>query len=199
MEIRWKGASNSTKILFGIVISILIIIAMFYLWKIVPQYLPKIATDLTQTQITLPSWVETPVEVVLGQSALNGAESLILALAVFLILFFAFADIINMFSTFGETTSWVIAFGLAIIAGVTKMLNAIIVWLGLTAGIGALGIGFIILSAVFTAVVVNLVLGKNLRKSMKDAKTEAEIDKAAQTMHKGFGLFKSASKEVESA
>jgi len=40
------------------------------------------------------------------------------------------------------------------------MLNAIIVWLGLTAGIGALGIGFIILSAVFTAVVVNLVLGK---------------------------------------
>lgn len=199
MELGWKSATKSTKILFGIVISIAAIILMFYLWKIIPPILPQLATDLTSTQITLPNWVGTPVSVVLGQDALNNAESLILALAVFFILFFAFADIINMFSTFGETTSWVIAGGLAIIAGVTKMINVIIVWLGLTAGIGALGIGFIILSAVFTAVVVNFFIGKNIRKAMKDAKTTEQMNEASDVMKRGFGLFKSASREVESA
>ena len=197
MDIGWNKLGRPMKILAGIIFSIAAIILMFSLWKIVPPILPQIATDLTSTLITLPGWLETPVIIILGQDALNSAESLILALVVFLILFFAFADIINMFSTFNEVTAWVIAFGLAIIAGVTKMINLIIVWLGLTAGIGAFGIGFIIISAIFTAVMVNLFIGRNVREAMSKAKSEKTMGDAAKVMKQGFGLFKSASSQVD--
>jgi hypothetical protein len=149
------------KIVIGIVGFLAIILIITWLLPVVLNNLPdaiqSIGATATSTPINPPGFLETTMNVVLGtpEQTQWTWEQLILRLAIFLILMFALADIIKMFSTFSEPTSWVIGFCLAIVAGVTKFIDWIVVIMGVTAGIGAIGIFLIIAAAIFAAVTLN--------------------------------------------
>ena len=116
------------------------------------------------------------------------------------ILLVALADIINAFSSFSEPVSWVIALGLAIIGSVTRVVENIVAWFGVTASIGAIGIGLIVIWAIVIAVVMNFVVGWSGLKAVHRAQQDQEeVNKATSDMRKGFGLLSGASDIVEGA
>jgi hypothetical protein len=75
---------------------------------------------------------------------------------IFFMLFFAFSDIIYSFTTFRKTTAYILGFGLALIAALTKG----VLWLsrfffGITAALGALAVAVIIVIAFVIAVLMH--------------------------------------------
>src|SRR3989344_8122397 len=161
-----RGAGDSAKkVLFGI---FSIIIAILIIWGGVTfaKWVPSVGESVTSTPIAAPSWVNDVLRIGLGIGGENDItwENVILHLAIFMILFFALSDIVSMFSSFSETTSWIIGLGLALIAGVTRVITAIAGMMGLTAGIGALGIMIIVVASIAAAVALNLGLGGAIRR-----------------------------------
>ena len=202
-----KGKNSSSnvsvlRVIIGVVLGLVALAAGFFLIKFsiyfVTNVLPKVGESATQTALNMPDWLDSTVGLVLGQAATGTVESLVLSLAVFFILLFALGDIINQFSSFNEGISWIIAIGLALIAGVTKMVSIIVGWFGITAGIGAFGIGVIVIGAILTAVALNLILQWSGVKNAFEERADAEeVGEAAATMKKGFGKLKGASEMDE--
>lgn len=150
--------------------------------------------------LSLWPWIDTPMQVILGENAVNSVEAFIIAIAVFIIVFIALWDIIGAFSSFKENTAMLIAFGLALIAGVTRVIEAIVNWFGITAALGAFGIGVIIIWGVIVAVVMNIIVGWAGIKAVHQAKSDQDaINTAASKMRKGFGLLKSGSDIVDTS
>ncbi len=176
-----KTLGMGTKILIGL-ISLLVV--GFIIWGAVQfvnsDFIPKVGTDKTNKIVDMPNWLQDMFSVLLGISENPTWEGLVLYIAIFLILSFTFSEIVSLFSTFSETTSWVIGFGLAIIAGVTKIIPYLAGFFGLTAGVGAVGIIIIILASIFAAVVFNIGLGKTLRKWRWDRQAEIDAVKTSQ-------------------
>ena len=118
----------------------------------------------TAIPLEAPGWIDNALTVVLGiPTGTATVEGTIIRLAIFIIIVFAMADIIEMFSTFKESTAWMIALGLGLIAGATRVVETIASVMGVTAGIGAVGIMVIIASAIVAAIVLNLGLGGTAR------------------------------------
>jgi hypothetical protein len=185
------------RILVGVVVGLVVLISGFFLIKLgitfVTSVLPIIGESATQTAISLPGWLNSVVTFLLGSSATQTIETLSISIIVFLILLFALGDIISQFTAFSDSTSWIIAIGLAVIAGVTNIVSAIVIWFGITAGVGALGIGVIIIGAIITAVVLNLVLQySGIKKMLKDKESSKRVANAASVMKEGFGKLKGA-------
>ena len=141
---------------FKIVLGFLaLVVVAFIIWgaialiKVLPDGIKSLGAAATSTPIGDTGFFASVINVLLGEGAMESWESLILHFAIFVILFFAFSDIVTLFSTFTETTSWVIGFGLTLIVSVTKMLAYIAGIFALTAGIGAVGIAIIIGAAIF--------------------------------------------------
>lgn len=155
-----------------------------------PAALKNIGSTATSTPISENGIIGTVAKVVLGVAPPITYEQLILFIAIFLILMFALADLIQLLSTFSETTSWVIAFGLAIIAGVTKMIYYIAGIFGITAGIGAVGIAIIIIMAIIAGVVINIGFGKAIQKWA----LQRQIGVTSAKVAKGFGKASAAAK-----
>jgi len=139
----------------------------------------------SSTPIKLPGWGAKIISVVLGPTQVTW-EQLILHLAVFFIIFFALSEIIMGFSSFSDITAYIIGFGLALIAGVTKTIKLAAAALGLGAGVGAIGIVIIVISSIFAAVVLNLGVGAKLQEwrtrrqqAINEFKTEAGFAEAA--------------------
>ena len=176
------GTSSAKKILFGfgsIVLAILLIWAgvKFASW----DKLPKIGDVATQTPISAPSWVATALGVGLGieQTGITW-ENIIIHLAIFMIIFFAMSEIVAGFSSFSETVSWVIGLGMALIAGATKIIYLLASVMGITAGIGAVGIMIIILAAIGAAVILNLGIGGSMRTWRMKRQVDIKKHKVAQ-------------------
>jgi len=185
-----KTLSTGFKVLMGILALVAIALIIWggvWLANNVPSTIKSVGATATQTPISGPSWIMTTMKTLLGNGVTVSWENLILYLAIFMILFFAFADIVALFSTFNETTSWVIGFGLAIIAGVTKMISYIAGIFAITAGIGAIGIAIIICTAVFAAVVLNLGIRGPLQRWQNARQIEINKFKAET----GFGQVSS--------
>ena len=191
-----KTIHRSTKVLMGLlsIFAIIGIVTIFWKWAI--PLLPKIDTSVATTPLT--SWVAVLAEVVFGATVAASVESLVVGLAIFFILAFALQDLVGMFSTFNETTSWVIGFGLAIIASVTKIVEALVIWFGFTAGIGAIGIGLIIISAIVVGVLVNVGFGADAVRAIRSAKTTKEMGETASKIKGRFGALKGALEGAES-
>ncbi len=176
-----KLLNTPLKVLMGILAFVAILLIIWGASELVnnlPDAIKSVGSAATSTPINAPSFLNGIITVVLGEGATISWENLILYIAIFMILFFALADIVSLFSTFNETTSWVIGFGLAIIAGVTKMVNWIAGVFAVTAGIGAIGIGIIVCAAVFAAVVLNLGIGGPLKKWRRARQKEINKFKA---------------------
>jgi len=181
-----KTLSTGFKVLLGvlaIVVVSLIIWGGVELVNHLPSTLKSIGSSASATSINAPAFIESIATIGLGNEAMTSWENLVLYLAIFMILFFAMSDIILLFSTFTDTTAWVIGFSLAVIAGVTKMISWIAGVFAITAGIGAVGISIIIVTAVFAAVVLNLGIRGPLQGWQKARQMEIDSFKAK----KGFG------------
>lgn len=193
--------THTNKAVIGVLLIVaLIIIGGFFLkWAFSTNLFIPATTSESHT-LNLPSWIDSSISIVIGQNALSSTESFILAIAVFLILLVALADIINAFSSFNEATAWAIALGLAIIASVTRVVEMIITWFGITAGVGAIGIGLIIIWAIVIAVAMNFISGwSGLNEAWRERSDTEKVSKAVSKMRKGFGLLSGASDITENA
>jgi hypothetical protein len=189
--------ADSKNVLKLILIALVSLVALgFIIWGTVwlvnnlPSQIKSIGATQTSTAIPASSIVGKIAGVLLGAPLPLTYEGLILFLAIFVILLFALAEIVEMFSTFSSTASWMIALGLAIIAGVTKMIAAIAAVFGLTAGIGAIGIAIIIIMAIVAAVVINLGFGKAIQAWA----LQRQIGVASAKAAKGFAKVKEGAK-----
>jgi hypothetical protein len=75
---------------------------------------------------------------------------------IFFMLFFAFSDVIYSFTTFSKTTSYVLGFGFAVIAALTKGVLALTrFFFGITAALGALAVAVVVIIAFVAFVAVH--------------------------------------------
>ncbi len=118
---------------------------------------------------------------------------------IFAILFFALSDIVSLFSTFSEVTSWVIGFGLALIAGVTKIVGSIAGIFAIVGLMGAIGISIIIIAAIGAAVILNLSIGGPLKRWQERRQSEIESFKTAKGFDKVADFIGGAKKGAEAA
>lgn len=99
---------------------------------------------------------------------------------------FAFSDILFLFSTFEKNTAHLIGWLLASLASILGVVKGIAVWLGLTAGLGAVGIGIVLVNAVLIFVLMNIFIGNRAVSSMKNARDLSEIGNKANSTMKTF-------------
>ena len=186
--------------------SILLAIFIFWAGSRLASFLASSSSPLinigsaaTSTPINAPTWMASFLDVVLGISSGTATwEGLIIRLAIFIIIVFAMADLIEMFSSFTTTTSWIIALGLGMIAGVSKAIAFIAGLMAVTAQIGAIGIMIIILSAIIAAVTLNLGLGGVARKWRLQRQVEMAQTKSSMGAGEVTGAIKGL-KEVNTA
>lgn len=157
----------------------------------------SIGSTASRTTIEI-SWVQDVASVVLGTTPPLTVEKLILFLAIFFIMFFALGEILSIFTIFSGTTSWVIAFGLAIIAGVTKIISVVSFFMAGAAGIGAFGILVIIGTAIVSAVLLHLGIGGAVRKWRLMRQAEITTFKSGKGAIKTSAAIKSL-KKIEGA
>jgi hypothetical protein len=199
-----KKALGTSKIVLIAVVCVILVIIIFSIgsWAInnLPQSAKSFGAARSSTTVEGPAFFKQLLTTLFGEKSVVSWENLILYFAIFMILFFALSDIVNLFSSFNETTSWVIGFGLAAIAGVTNVITYIADLFSLTAGIGAIGIGIIILCAVFAAVTLNIGIGKPLREwrqarqiEIQQFKTRKGFDQVSSFVTGARQVSKSAS------
>jgi hypothetical protein len=196
-----KGFDTTQKILIGLAvicgIGILLAGAGLLIHSL-PEAVTKIGAEATNAPLKVSGIVGEIIDIFLGPDAVLNWEQLILHLMVFVILFFALSDIVTLFSTFSETTAWVIGFGLAVIAGVSGGIEIITGIFKFGATVGAVGIAIMVITAVVVAVLLNLGIGGPLKKWRQARQTEIEHFKTAR----GFGKlvdFVKGGKEVAEA
>ncbi len=197
-----KTFDTATKVVLGflalLAIAIIFIISSLAINNLEKVNLDQVGATATQTPIFQTGdggLVEDIITVVLGEGASVNWESLILYLAIFAILFFALSDIVSLFSTFSETTSWVIGFGLAIIAGVTGAVRGIAGIFAVTAVFGAVGIAIMIIAAIGAAVILNTFIGGPLKRWQSARQTQIDQFKAARGFAK-VGSFVEGAKQI---
>ena len=177
-----RGLETGEKVILGLVsIVVVVFIVWFVKWilEILPEGISNIGATATSTPINAPGFLMSLISVIFGVGGDSPTwEVLILHIAIFAILFFAFSDIINAFSSFSESTSWMIGLGLAIVAGVTKIITYIASAFALTSGIGAIGIILIVLGTIIAAVVLNLGIGGPFRRWRMKRQIEIEEHKS---------------------
>ena len=197
-----KSMSTGFKV-FLAVLFLIGTIALLWLtvWLANSNFIPKIGTDVTTHAVELPAFLGSVFGILLGvgETTTLTWEVLILHLAVFFILAFAFFEIVNLFSSFSESTSWAIAIGLAIIAGVTKIVAWIAAIFGLTAGVGAIGVALIIIAAIFSAVLLNFGVTGPLRRWRRARQRDIEEFKSERGFSKVASFVKGAKKVANEA
>jgi hypothetical protein len=193
-----KVLTGIAYVIGGLLAVALIIWAGTYAIKHLPSSLAEIGATQTQTSITDAGFLGKAAQIILGATLPITYEQLILLLAIFIIMLFALAEILEVMSLFSSATAWVIAFGLAIIAGVTKIVAYIAGVFAITSGIGAIGIAIIIIMAIVSAVIMSFIIGKAGIKNALDAKNDQDkVNQAARKMRKGYGLLKAGSEIVD--
>lgn len=196
-----KGSSGKwsivpiSKMLMWTGIAIAIIILTIWLAKTVPN----IGQEKTETSISLEKQPLKLLGLAFNIGGTTTIEILVILLAIFLIMFVAISDILQMFSTFSTPIAWIIGFALALIASFSGIVNQIAVIFGLTAGLGAIGIGIIILGSLFSAVTLNLGVGGAIRTWRIERQNEITAfkgSKGRQIMAEGARTFKMMGKET---
>jgi len=192
-----KSMSLMTKV--GIAIATLVVIGLIW-WFIswIIEKVPKVAASTTVTPLPADGFLGKIVGVILGSGAVVSIEALILFIAIFVIILFAMQDILNLFSTFSETTSFVIGLGLALVAGVTGLIDKVAQIFAITAGVGAIGIALIIFGAIASAVILNLGIGGPLKRWRTARDSEIESFKTTRGFSK-VADFVGGAKQVAGA
>jgi len=109
-----------------------------------------------------PSLLTGGLDFLFGLQKMNSenGQAFLIFMAIFIMIFFAASDIFAMFSTFSSLTSWVLGFGLAIIASATGWISTFSMWaFGAAAAFGAGAIVAIIILTFVAAFAVHLGIG----------------------------------------
>ncbi|MEM4358215.1 MAG: hypothetical protein QW244_02585 [Candidatus Pacearchaeota archaeon] len=132
-----------------------------------------------------------------GYSALTtGADwrFVTILVVIFFMLFFAFSDIIETFTMFKKSTSYILGFGLAVIAALTKGILKLAHYIfGITAGLGVLAVAIVIVSAFVALVIVHLGLS-GFNKWIFRRKAMIEAHKKGVEIKKGMEILKEVGK-----
>ncbi len=199
MDFKKIGTAGKVIIaILSLVLAILIIYGMVQLVQ--TDFVKNIGKPTSSHLVLQDSWIGKIVSVVLGISFPNNLtiETIILHLALFIIIMFALAEIIVMFTTFSEVTSWVIGLCFALIGSVSGVYSWLATIMGFAVGISALGIVLMIVGGIAAAVTLNLGIGGAARRWRMNRQAEIEGMKS----EKGSSKVKNAIsglKEVESA
>lgn len=164
MIIKGKKGEANWSAIFLIPVALLLLVGVWYGAHYAFEKFGTLGFDIKPLDKDIPSWLSFITENVFAIESDAGLLTALIVLAVFMIMLFAMKDIMSAFSTFNETTSWVIAAGLSLIASFTGIISSIAGIFQITAAIGAVGIAIIILTAVVSAIIVNMMFGNLLRK-----------------------------------
>jgi flagellar biosynthesis protein FlhB len=111
-------------------------------------------------------------------------------LVIFFMLFFAFSDIISNFTAFSKTTSYILGFGLAVIAALTKGVLFLAHYVfGITAALGTISVAIVIITAFVAVVLLHLGLEKfepwlsRRKRYIEAAKETAKVKKGMQLLY----------------
>ena len=185
---------TAKKVLIGVLALVtLILLIWFASWAISATQnsnfaIFQIGKSATQTPINA-AWLNSVSKVVLGTPVPVTVENLILFLAIFFMLLFSFGEILTMFTIFSDTASWVIAACLAMVAGVTQIIHTIAGFMAGAAGLGAIGVLIIILTAMASAVLMHLGIGGLALKWRALRQAEIEAYKSGQGTEKVTGAI----------
>ena len=92
-------------------------------------------------------------------------EIAIIWLIIFIMLFFAFSDIIKLFTAFSTRTAYILGFGLALITAMTRSILFIAVWaFGITGALGVFSVIVVIISAFIAFAIIHWATGGPLLK-----------------------------------
>src|SRR3989338_7858905 len=178
-EIKKKFFSGA-KLIISLAILVILIVGVIYL---IDYFSSVQSTTPPKTKISAlseggsASWVGTILlKIMLGMPGPEVfAEDLALYLAVFIILLFAFGEILNIFSMFTESTAWIIAFALSVIAGVTGLTSTLAVIFAGAVALGTLGIVIILATAT-----LHIGIGKTLRTWRINRQIDIEGQKSGE-------------------
>lgn len=179
----FREATNVTKVFLTLLIALAIVIVVVYFvrWGVQQSWWPSVGIEATSTPINTQGALGKVINFFVGGGGVGLTwEAVLIRLSILMILLVAMADILGMFSTFSTMTSWLIALGLGIIASASGWVKAIAELLGLTAGIGAVGIVLIIFGSLAAAVTLNLGVGGVVRKWRMNRQVEIEAMKTEE-------------------
>ena len=121
-------------------------------------------------------------------------SEVVIVLAVFIMLFAAFGDIIQNFTLFSPRTAWIIGGCLALIAAITRAVLSIAYFLAqITAGLGVISMFIAIITAFIAFAIIHIASGK-LGGLMWALKRQKAIDLAKQ---KGMSMGTAAKALLE--
>jgi len=111
---------------------------------------------------------DRPLDILFGLTPDQPIEIAIIWLIILIMLFFAFSDIFNLFTGFSTRTSYILGFGLAMIAAMTRAVLWFSVWIfGKLAMFGVFSI-LIVLGAAFVAfTILHLLTGGKAQGIMR--------------------------------
>lgn len=184
-----KGATTAIVILFSVIALVLLgIVVSWSIDRIGALNIPEPSPTTVFVSYLNNDYVQPLFVVLFGEQALQTDQLFVIVLAILFIMLFAFSDILKMFSTFSEATSWVIAVALTFIMSALGITKVIISALGITAAAGLYIVLIMIMTAFIAALIINLGFGQQLqewalrRKAAQDAlkagKSAADIKTA---------------------
>jgi hypothetical protein len=141
--------------------------------------------------VSIPSWLGGSTTQGILNWIFSPGESLswqmlLISVIIFVMLAVAFTDILVSFSTFRGNTANYLGIGLAFLALFTGVVRGLLVWFGLTAGIGAVGIGIVFIGAILVFVATNLLIGKRAIHAMRTARDLDNLAIEAQNTKLAF-------------
>lgn len=178
--------------IIGLLIAIGIIWGAVYLSQ--TEWAKNVGQPLSKTPVLYSNWIGKTVSTILGIIPTNlYVETIILHLAMFIIIMFTFAEVIAMFTSFSETTSWVIGLCFAVIAAITGVYTWLATVMGFLVGVSALGVAILLLGGIAAAVTLNLGVGGAVRRWRFERQQEINMYKS----HEGRGSLVEGAKAMK--
>lgn len=178
LKSKGSGSSkNSLWVVGSILLAILIIWFGIYLSKKVPVVGDQQVDRLIDFSKAWGPLKYIPNIIGIGDTNVK-LGAFVIYLAVFLIIFVSFSDILVGFSSFNTAISWIIGFCIAEIAAFSGGVSVLARLFGATGTIGAIGVAIIILASIFAAVVLNIGVGGKLREWRMKRQVEIEAHKS---------------------
>jgi hypothetical protein len=172
-----KIIKEERKIILGLVFFILI----FHLFSLVSAQEVTTVGDITKS---IGKWLADAF----GYTDVRASQDwrfMAILLVIFFMLFFAFSDIISNFTAFSKTTSYILGFGLAVIAALTKGVLFLAHYVfGITAALGTISVAIVIITAFVVVVFIHVALWPIQKKAI-ERRQRRQVRKTVERIKKG--------------
>ena len=203
---RGEGVTTPFSLFFGIIALIGVLIVVLFVGKEMLSKWGSLGGEISvaQNPLVIPYWngfgpiLENGTNFLFASDSSLTWQLLFIMLLIFTILAFSFVDIFTAFTSFQKGTAVVIGISLALLASVTGVVKGIAIWFGLTAGLGAVGIGIVLINSIVVFVAINLFMGKSALIAMHEKKTMADVAEQASKVKTDYAAFRKTLKAVNS-